>query len=179
MSLQPSITASGVGIVVALLLALPLTGFCQSTSDEEMQEAPPEELEEIIVYGQRSLTELRLKMFWAEEEFYDLFNSLNSDDEYDVHCYREKPTGSHIRRRICRANYEDGITADDATSAALRLGAGSRIALIRYKERLLDREMESLLSEHSELLRSLQEFVEAKHKFDVERKTRCGFFICD
>jgi hypothetical protein len=170
MSLQPSITASGVGIVVALLLVLPLTGFCQSTSDEEMQEAPPEELEEIVVYGQRSLTELRLETFRAEDDFYDLFNSMNSDDEFDVHCNRETPTGSHIGRRVCRANYEYGIWSD--------AGGANPIPWLLRKEQLLDREILARLSEHPELLHALKEYSEAKRKFDVERKDRCGFVIC-
>ena len=94
------------------LLALARAGMCQTAPVEEVKEAPSDTLEEIIVYGQRSLLEFRLDLYRAEVNFYDLFNSLNSDDEYDVHCYREAPTGSHIRRRICRANFEKELTGE-------------------------------------------------------------------
>ena len=96
------------------LLALARAGMCQTAPVEEVKEAPSDTLEEIIVYGQRSLLEFRLDLYRAEVNFYDLFNSLNSDDEYDVHCYREAPTGSHIRRRICRANFEKELTGEAA-----------------------------------------------------------------
>ena len=175
MSLQRYIRVSGVCITGAtLLLALTRVGMCQTAPVQEVEQAPSDTLEEIIVYGQRSLLKFRLDMYRAEEDFYDLFNSLNSDDEYDVHCYREAPTGSHIRRRFCRANFEKEITAEAAVNWRLGQAYVTAGARIRHKKKLLNEEMEALLSEHPNLTKALSEFSVAKQTYESEHQRRCG-----
>jgi len=83
-----------------LLLLLPLSGECQSESVEE-----EEVIEEIVVR--------------AEEALYKVFNSLNSDDDFDIHCYMEAPTGSKLKVRVCKTQKLGKILAEQ-TQAMMR-----------------------------------------------------------
>ena len=177
MSLQRNFRIGGVlSTGVVLLFALAPVGMCQSSSVQEVEPEPSDTIEEIIVYGNRSLNQLRLELYRAEDIAFDLFNSLNSDDEYDIHCYKEAPTGSHIKRRVCKANYEKELTAD-ATRRWL-LGGQSRTYLhptakIRRKDKLMLEEMEALVVERPELRKALSEFSDAKQILESERQRRC------
>jgi hypothetical protein len=83
-----------------LLLALPLSGECQSDAVQTQESSEP--IEEIVVRGYKPLVHLKHEMYDAEEALYKVFNSLNSDDDYDIHCYKEAPTGSKLKRRVCK-----------------------------------------------------------------------------
>lgn len=83
---------------------------------------PAEEPEEIIVRG-KPLSEFRLEIERAHDEMVGLFNEANEDDDTDVRCRDEAPTGSRIPRRICFSAAQERASA----SAALDfLRAGTR-----------------------------------------------------
>ena len=91
------------------LVALALT---PATAQEETEDAEPENIsipglaiEEIVVYREQTLQSLRLEVYRVEEAFYDTFNAVNSDDEYDISCERRAPTGTHMKFRICEARF--------------------------------------------------------------------------
>ena len=158
-----------------LLLVLPLSGECQS--DAVQTEEP---IEEIVVRGHKSIIGLKLEMYKAEEALYDLFNSLNSDDDFDIHCYREAKTGSHIKQRICRTQKLGELLAEQTQ----RMMRGEPYVypaaeIKRMNERMLA-EMTEMVSEHPEYLNALVEFTEARKTHDSERKRRCEgrLFIC-
>jgi len=88
-----------------LIFALAPVGVCQTDPVEEAEPESSEAIDEITVYGKQSISELRREIYKAEENFFDVFNSLNQDFEYDVNCYYEVPTGTHIRRHVCKANF--------------------------------------------------------------------------
>jgi hypothetical protein len=74
---------------------------------------PNEILGEVIVRGRR-LTELRFEVQEAREHAYDIFNEINSSDDFDVHCRDERRHHSRATRRVCRAQFESHISADAA-----------------------------------------------------------------
>ena len=157
-----------------LLLALTSVGLCQNAPVRELESDPTETIEEIIVYGDKSLVQLRFEMYKAEEVVFELFNSLNSDDEFDIHCYKEAPIGSHIKRRICKPNYVRELEAE-ATSRWLLGGQPyiDPVARIQQKDKLLREEMEALVIERPGLLKALSEFSDAEQILEAERQRRC------
>ena len=159
--------------VVTLMLALVPVGFCQTTSNQEDGQVSSETVEEIIVYGDKSLTQFRLELHRAEDKVYSLFNALNSDDEYDVHCFREAPTGSHIKRRICRANFVSKATSAEARALLRGQPAPSAWAAIQQKNKLLQEKMEALVVERPEFLEALSEYSDANQILESERQRRC------
>lgn len=70
-------------------------------------------LDEAVVSGTR-LWNLREDVIKADNAFYALFNELNTDDDFDVHCRTERLKGLHITRRMCRPGYLEEALEDDA-----------------------------------------------------------------
>ena len=159
--------------VVVLMPALVPVGFCQTTSNQEDEQVSSKKVEEIVVYGEKSLTQLRLELHRAEDKAYALFNSLNSDDEYDIHCYREAQIGSHIKRRICRPNYVSQATSEEARNLLRGQPGTSAWARTRQKDKVLRENMEALVVERPEFFKALSEFSDANQALESERQRRC------
>ena len=70
------------------------------------QEAP----DEVVVRGRR-LSELRYELQAAREHAYDVFNALNSNDEFDILCDDERKYHSRTKKRVCKARFETDISA--------------------------------------------------------------------
>lgn len=180
MSLQRNSRISkGLATGIALLLMVSPCAMSQDNSVQETGEDRTETIDEIVVFGDKSLVRLRQELYRAEEAAFDLFNLLNSDDEYDIHCYYETPIGSHIKQRVCKPNYARKLAAA-ATAKWLvsrQAGAGQayRDALpqIQQKDALLRAEMEELVVRQPELQKALSEFSEAKRILEEERQRRC------
>lgn len=153
---------------------LPL-GLCQLAFSQEVGQAPIETIEEIVVYADQSLHTLRLAVFKAEENFFSVFSALNIDDEYDIRCFYETPTGTRIRQHVCRAYFVTNATSAEAATVRTR---GPRFpvaraeSVIQSKKRHLRQKMETLLAEHPSLLDALIEYTNAKEVFVAERKRR-------
>jgi Na+-transporting methylmalonyl-CoA/oxaloacetate decarboxylase gamma subunit len=140
------------------------------TSEEESSES----IEEIIVYGDKPLHTLRREVYTAEENFFDLFTSLNQDDDYDVRCYYEVPSFTHIRRHVCRANFVIDATSAEAASF---LGKGGGPALpaemvIEGKKERFREVIEALVAEHPELLQALSKYTNARQILESEKEQR-------
>lgn len=74
-----------------------------------------EPLPEVEIRGTRArLRELRDEIVRLEDKFYQRFNELNTDDQYDVHCNMEKPTGTLLKYRVCRPVFVETATSEEA-----------------------------------------------------------------
>ncbi len=182
MSLQRNFRVGGVSTTaVVLLFALAPLSMCRIAAAQEGEPEPTETIEEIVVYGKKSLVRLRLEMYKAEDVAFEVFNSLNSDDKFDIHCRKEAPIGSHILRRVCRPNYVGELTGV-ATRQSLLTGDLylHPAAKIKQMDELLRKEMEALVVKRPELLNALSEYSDAKQVLDSEHKRRCEgrIFIC-
>ena len=163
---------SRIGGILATV-AFVSAGFCQDISGDENVDVSSETIEEIVVRGEKSLIQLRLELNRAEDKAFDLFNSLNSNDEYDIHCYMEAPTGSRIKRRVCRANFVVDATTNVAKAFQLGLPSNSDWAAVQLKYKHLQEEMEALVVERPEFFDALSEFSEAKKALESENQRRC------
>lgn len=75
--------------------------------------AADEELEEVVVRGTK-LWQMREAIVNAEKRFYALYNELNTNDDFDVHCDLEAPLGTRLKSRVCRVAYVADAQADFA-----------------------------------------------------------------
>ena len=177
------------GIMLLLLLATINMG--QTVLAEEVEQRPPitmeeiaseaseqessETIEEIIVYGDKPLHTLRRQVYTAEENFFDLFSSLNQDDDYDVRCYYEVPSFTHIRHHVCRANFVVEATSVQYVEIRTR---GPRYPtvppelVIAKKKKILRQKMEALVAEHPELLQALTEYTSKRTTLESARDKR-------
>jgi hypothetical protein len=140
-----------------------------------VEQESAETIEEIIVYGDKPLHALRREVYRAETNFFDVFSSLNQDDEFDVRCFYEVPSFTHIRRHVCRAKFViDATSAESAPAFSEQVGAFNRPAKLvieRKKERLREI-MEALVAERPELLQALGEYTDAKEILESEKERR-------
>ncbi len=87
---------------------------------------PVEEPEEIVVRA-KPLNRYRAEIEVARDEMIRLFNEANEDDDNDVRCRYDAPTGSRIPERVCFSAAQDRASAGAARDllAGLLFGFGS------------------------------------------------------
>ena len=128
-----------------------------------------EQLDELQVVGKK-LYRIRMGAVDVEDRFYALYNDLNQNDEFDIHCRIEAPTGTLLKYRICRlALYEKALeeeargffTGDTPPPAQL-------VALARltdYKQNAL-----ALINSNPQLRELIRQREELEKKYRVARK---------
>lgn len=72
-----------------------------------------ETADEVVVRGKR-LADFRVEVQQARERAYDIFNELNSTDDFDIECGDQPRRGSRIGRTVCGAAFEGRIAAATA-----------------------------------------------------------------
>jgi hypothetical protein len=87
---------------------------------------PAEEPEEVVVRA-KPLNRYRAEIEMARDEMIRLFNEANEDDDNDVRCRYEPPTGSRIPVRVCFSAAQDRASANGARDflQALVMSSGS------------------------------------------------------
>jgi tetratricopeptide (TPR) repeat protein len=133
-------------------------------------------LEEIIVIGDRSLLSLRMEVYQAEELKFDLFNALNSTDEFDITCEDRASTGSRIKRRVCDVGYMKEARAEDARKF-LTMGIRPRsdyelASQFADKTEALNKEMIELGVKHPSLAKAMINEYVLKQCYIVEHRER-------
>ena len=172
MFLKRTFSSSAIASTGALLLLmLPVPGQCQT--DTGPAEDSSEPIEEIVVRGYKTLIVLQRQMYEAEEALYDIFNSLNSNDDFDIRCYEEAATGSHIKRRVCKTQKLGKILAEQ-TQAMMRGEpyVFPTAEIDQMNERMLA-EMTELASTNPEYLKALESYDKKKRTWESEYKQRC------
>lgn len=87
---------------VLYLGAMPMPGQAQEQSESRAStDDDPRVIDEITVTRKR-VTTLRKETELAQDRMFEVFNEHNSDDELDIHCKNEPPTGTRFLRRVCR-----------------------------------------------------------------------------
>jgi hypothetical protein len=151
------------------------TAMAQATGGESGEDSARSEAgtadEEIVVVGQATLRSLREQLIRAEDQVHELFNALNDEDEYDIHCHMETRTGTNISQRVCKPNYVDIATADEGQSylATIRGEFGSTrapaSAVISVKSRVLREKLTTFVSENAELREAVAHFTELNENY--------------
>lgn len=173
----------GHGLRWLVTCAMLLTSFGSNVGfTQEPEPASQESVEEVIVYGKKSLTRLRAELHLAEENVFEMFNSLNSSDEFDIHCVDQSQAGTRIKRRVCKPNYAKDLRSE-ATQRWLNSGDANATdgqnfvpmsAQIQAKEKQLRAEMELLVMQHPEFLEAVAQYDRARKVMAQEQEKRCN-----
>jgi hypothetical protein len=174
-----------VGVWVRALYVLALCGFDAQAAlaqDEVVKDTAAEEtVDEITVYGEKSLPKLKLEYEAAELNFYNLYNDINDDRRFDVICREEAPTGSHIKQRVCWPRYELEAREQEGKSNFFRgytdPGMAAEELFIKKKMR---EQIAKLAEEDPRLLKALIEYRDKYQIYKNERVRRCvgGPVLC-
>lgn len=130
---------------------------------------PESEVEEIVVVGQRTLSSLRAKVVAAEDHFYDVFNELNDDDRYDIHCENFAPLGTRIKARRCVPRFVDDAQQEEALAFLEGRPVIPPSMVIGYRNDELRDLMKNLIQTNPELLKAIQEHYELKLELQAAR----------
>jgi len=140
---------------------------------------PPNPLEEVTVRAPKPLSAHRRGVEAAEAQVWNTFNAVNGNDEFDVHCRYETPTGTRIPTYVCRPEFLDDATSRAARAMLAPVGMHSGIGLqqieagrAHYMERRLQDEIRGLATSHPELREHLEELDEALEKHEEARRRR-------
>ena len=80
---------------------------------EPVAGASAREFDEVAVVG-RKWRDLKRELIETEDRFYERFNLLNTRDEFDIHCIRDKTTGTNVPQRLCRISFLQKAEAVEA-----------------------------------------------------------------
>ena len=176
------------GVVLTFLLCMLQSAHAQDR-DAEADSAGagaaagdvPEVVDEITVIAPRSLRVLERQIERADEAMYGLFNKLNKDPLYNVHCRLEKGFASNIRRRVCKPEFEREIMSE-VLEDEIRMGNlgeqnySSSYSLpaseLRDHREELKRRMIRLAEENPELAQAIYKRAELQRAYAKERQRR-------
>src|SRR6185436_19476571 len=123
--------------------------------------------DEVIVPG-RSPEQIRTEIQRLENAEYERFNALNSNDDFDIHCFEQAPTGSNIPERKCWPNFalrSEQRAAGASLNRMHGLGGGNsrqeRMGL-EQKGKELEAEIQRVARQDEQLMRDLTRLAELK-----------------
>ena len=130
---------------------------------------PAANADEVVVEG-RKPENVYAEIERLEISVYDRFNALNSNDEFDIHCFKQAPTGSNIPLRRCAPNFvvEAEAQAAQNTMVGARGRADARnhgdTTILEQKSKALTEEIQRLAREDAQLMRDLVRLDELKRQ---------------
>ena len=155
--------------------------------------------DEIIVRGKRSLFRLRIETEAARERVWQVFNDINSDDDFDISCVDARRTGTHVASRACRPNYANRATSRAGKELARRIqrncpppvspmGDNSQclasamaqsvgdtqaeMGRIAVMDERLDQEFRRLAGTNADLARAVLDFLQKKNSYEDAVRSR-------
>ncbi len=160
----------------ALLAALLGMSPCVAAWAQEQDEAASTEfsgeMEELTVVAPRSLETLRQELVIAEDDVLNAYNALNDDDDYDIYCTEERPLGSYIPVRVCKARFVDNEQARSAYDFLSGSGYTDPSGQIQFHESIMRQKMAELAAENPTLYNALLRYYNLKTDYDAERASR-------
>lgn len=160
-------TKTIVALFVAIL-ALPMAAVGQ---DEERSD--DQAIDDIVVVGKKSTAALRRDIFQSEEDFYALYNRLNDDDEYDVRCFYETPTGTRMKNHVCRAVYISNSYSKHASRNGFdvkRVANQDASSAMQEKNAKFQEKLETLIAANPDLQAALIRYNTARARFMEQRE---------
>ena len=128
-----------------------------------------------MVTGQKLFRVLQQQIVEADETMYGIFNELNDDDRYDIHCRWEIPTDSHIPRHVCRPQFlTDAQSAEAKNLLDTASGYSSTtpppvMAKMAQHYPILEKKMRALLKKSPELLKAVTHRYELQKELDSRK----------
>lgn len=160
---------------ILLIVSIAPQAIGQTNSTTAQQNATADVPEEIVVYGQRNIIQLRAEIYRTEEAFLDKFNLLNSHSDFDFKCKFITQLENRARKRVCVPRFAKKYEARMA-SAMVRDGSFQTpprfLAQLRKKETQLVQEMLTLIGENEELREAHSKLEEARTAYEGELEER-------
>ena len=159
----------------AVLLALGAPALAQKAQSAPQ---PGADADEVVVEG-RKPANVYAEIERLEQSVYDRFNALNSNDEFDIHCFKQAPTGSNIPLRRCAPNFVVEAEAQAAQNTMVGArgradarNAGADTTILEQKSKALTEEIQRLAREDAQLMKDLVRLDELKRQQANDKPAR-------
>ena len=134
-------------------------------------------LPEVLVRGDNSMHALRKEVIRAEELKFEVFNNLNSTDDFDITCEWRAPTGTRIKYWRCDVEYmrkarEEALDTMMALDGAIYISEHQLAVQNAHKTRALNREMKALAARNPELAVAMINAHELQQFYREEARNR-------
>ena len=138
-----------------------------------------DELEQVQVFGSKEEPwQLRQAIIEAEDRFYERYNELNPNNDFDMKCRVEARTGTRLVTRTCKPLYQENAVQEGAKQAVeiRQVFQDSHILVsppvpaaiaIMARRSEFERHMRSLVLESPELGSLLQERAAAVERLEA------------
>lgn len=130
-------------------------------------------LEEIEVRGQKSVGQLQKVVLEARLDFWDVYNTINSIDEYRVVCEKRASIGTGIKKTRCVPRYFSEKMSELTQQQFLQRGAGGpppteRNVILETKgtKAAADRHMIKLIEQNPSLRKKYETLLEANRALE-------------
>ena len=112
---------------------------------------PEGPVEEITVYGEKTVPAIKAQIMRVDRKMYGLWNEMNTEREFDVHCRLEGVYASRRKERICLPAFENGILEESWDDLSSWTGAGRPQAEIREKREIMRKKMIEFAEQNPDL----------------------------
>jgi len=149
-------------IAISVILPAKVSVAQESTPEDAEAETPYE----VVITGRLTRSRLRNMIEDVEEDFFDRYNELNTDDTFDMYCYEYTPTMSHIKKRACEPLFMIKYRSQQGSDALYAItsgGGGGTTNSVGMKllgvQLLSERQMRSDREEYFQtLIKKMEEF---------------------
>jgi hypothetical protein len=137
----------------------------------------PELLDEVTVSGTR-LYQMRKAIIKVEDQFYELYNALNEDKQYDISCGKPAATGTLIAIRACEPQFVRTATEDEARGLLDSLVDGGASRALPADQVIISKQVDytnnmlAILRKNPKLRALVRQQAEMQRKYDVARHER-------
>lgn len=139
-----------------------------------------EPITEITVTGRDQIKVLRKKVDLAQDQVHKIFNDLNDDQEFDIHCRMRAPIGTRIPQKECAPNFFYSATENSAHAllgnfmdSNTTVHAIPVTSVISHKNPILREKMLTLMNEDQ----SLKEAIVKHQELTDELNSRLSSFF--
>ena len=150
--------------IAVLLVSLAVLPFASAAADETKSK-------DDMIVAKKSLSELRSELYKSEEAFYDLFNEINEDDDYDVDCFYERATGTRIKNHVCRAKFvSDAFSSHAARNRGNVSSVANQSANPEFarKSAIFEEKLGTAVASSTELQAALERYNTARAQFAIK-----------
>lgn len=144
-----------------------------TTENTEISRMP----ESVIITGQQSIRDLEIQFSNAEDIMYDMFNELNDDNRYDVHCNMERRTGTTIAQRSCKPQFLIDSTTNNAKAFIAEAQGMTAVRVppvqseLQYRYPILEEKMKTMAIEHPEFSDAIMKRYELSEELRLRKST--------
>ena len=132
---------------------------------------PASDVEEITVVGKR-LSEIKKQYIQAEDQLYALYNELNTEDDFDIHCAMETNAGSKLKQRVCKPVFFANAEADEAKEMLTGVPALPPEIIAKQKAEKYKMAMLNAIRKDPRMFKLIRAREERKQQYETSYKER-------